>query len=67
MDWADCEVVEVNPLKLHGKPILKGTRMDADGLLENYESGLSVDDLHHQFRVDKDKIRAVLAFAASTH
>ena len=65
MDLDRLRCRESNPLKLHGKPIVIGTRMDADGLLENYEDGMSVDQLYYQFRVDKEKIRAVLAFAAA--
>lgn len=39
MDWSDCPLVEVVPGKVSGVPILKGTRLPADTILENYEDG----------------------------
>ena len=37
MDWTHCPVVESDPEKLGGTPILKGSRMPADGIAEVFE------------------------------
>jgi uncharacterized protein (DUF433 family) len=63
MDWSNCPLVEVDPLKLGGVPILKGTRMQADSIVENYESGSPVEEISDNFRIPQETIRAVLAYA----
>lgn len=63
MDWSDCPLIEVDPLKLGGVPILKGTRMQADSIVENYEDGSPVEEIAENFRIPEDKIRLILAFA----
>jgi len=45
MDWSGCELVEIIPGKVSGALILKGTRVQADAVLENYENGESVDEI----------------------
>lgn len=39
MDWSDCPLVEVKPGVQRGRPVLKGTRMPADDIGENWEAG----------------------------
>jgi hypothetical protein len=36
MDWSGCEIVEINPRKVSGAPIVKGTRVQADEISENF-------------------------------
>jgi uncharacterized protein (DUF433 family) len=43
MDWR--EFVEVNPDVLAGKPVLKGTRISVELLLEHLADGWSSDDI----------------------
>jgi hypothetical protein len=40
MDRSECPIVEVNPRRLGAVPIVKGTRVQADAIVENYESVL---------------------------
>jgi len=63
IDWSDCPLVEVNPRKVSGVPILKGTRMQADSIVENYEDGSPVEEIADNFEIPEDTIRAVLAYA----
>jgi uncharacterized protein (DUF433 family) len=63
IDWSECDLVEVNPLKVSGVPILKHTRVQADSIVENYLSGSPVEEIAENFRVAPDVIRKVLAFA----
>jgi uncharacterized protein (DUF433 family) len=39
--------------------------MDADGILINFESGLSVDEIVESFGVERRAVEQILAFAAS--
>lgn len=46
-------------------PILKGSRVQDDSVLENAESGESVEDIAYNFDLNPEDIRKVLAFASS--
>ena len=63
IDWTDCPLVEINPRKLSGVPVLKGTRMQADSILQNYRSGLPEDEIAEIFELPADGVRALLAYA----
>jgi uncharacterized protein (DUF433 family) len=65
MDWSGCEVVETVPGKVSGRPLLKGTRVPADAVVENFESGESVEDIAYNFDLNPDDIRKVLAYAST--
>lgn len=64
VDWSNCSSVEINPRKVSGAPILKGTRVQADSIVENYEGGSSVEEISENFGVPRATIREILAFAA---
>lgn len=63
MDWTDCPLVEINPRKLSGTPILKGSRMPADAIVENYADGLGADEIAEVFELPADGVRDLLAYA----
>jgi len=65
MDWSGCDVVETVPGKVSGVPILKGTRVPADAIVENYESGESVDEISYNFDLKAEDVRKVLAYASA--
>jgi len=65
MDWAGCELVEVVPGKVSGAPLLKGTRVPADGILENYRAGESVEQIAYNFDLDPKQIQALLVYASA--
>ena len=63
MDWTLCPAVEINPLKLSGTPILKGSRMPADAIVENYRGGLPADEIAKVFELPAEGVRQLLAYA----
>jgi uncharacterized protein (DUF433 family) len=63
MDWSGCPLVESDPYKLGGVPILKGTRMQADSIVENYEWGSPVEEISYNFSIPEETIRLVLEYA----
>jgi len=63
-DWSGCELAEGIPGKVSGVPILKGSRVQADSIVENAESGESVDDIACNFDLNPENIRKVLAYAS---
>ncbi len=66
MDWTGCELLEVVPGKVSGVPILKGSRVQADSIVENAESGENVDDIAYNFDLNPEDIRQVLAYASGS-
>jgi uncharacterized protein (DUF433 family) len=65
MDWSGCEVVETVPGKVSGRPVLKGTRVPAEAVVENFESGESVEEIAYNFDLNPDDIKNVLAYASA--
>jgi uncharacterized protein (DUF433 family) len=64
MDWSDCEIVERVPGKMGGRPVIKGTRIEPDTIIQDYELGSPIDEIHRNFpTVSVDTIRNVIAFA----
>ena len=45
MDWSECKVVEVIPCRVSGAPIVKGSRVQADTVLESRDLRESMDGL----------------------
>lgn len=65
IDWTDCPLVEINPRKVSGTPILKGSRMPAYGILENYFHGSPVEEIAENFEIPERSIREILAYAVT--
>jgi uncharacterized protein (DUF433 family) len=63
MDWSGCDFVEVIPGKVSGVPLVKGSRVQADTVLESYEMGESVEEIAYDYYLDEADVRAILRFA----
>ncbi len=64
IDWRACPIVEYDAEKLHGAPTIRGLRITPDAIVENFDDGLSVAEIHEQFpSVSPSDIQTVLAFA----
>lgn len=57
--------VEINPQIMMGKPVIKGTRITVEMILESLSAGESVENLLSSYpRLTKDAVLAALSFAA---
>jgi uncharacterized protein (DUF433 family) len=57
--------IETNPKVMLGKPVVKGTRITVELILEELSAGKTVEDLLKAYpRLDKESVWAALAFAA---
>ncbi len=65
MDWLDCPFVEVRPGVQGGRPVVRGTRMPADDIVENWEAGLEEFEIADEFRMPVAEVREILQYAAS--
>lgn len=66
MDWTDCDLVEVDPDKVGGQPVVKGTRVPAEVVLSDEDYGRTPEQTHASFpTLAVQTIRALLDFAHS--
>jgi uncharacterized protein (DUF433 family) len=66
IDWSQCSFVEINPQIQSGAPVLSGTRMPVNAIVDNFDDGLSVAEIVEQFGVSEEDVEAVLEYA-KTH
>ncbi len=64
IDWAQCELVERVPGKMGGRPVIKGTRIEPDTIVQDFELGSPVEEIHENFpTLPVETIKELLAFA----
>lgn len=63
IDWSECPLVEVKPEVQSGAPVLRGTRMPVNAIVDNFDFGVSVPEIAEQFEVPVDRIEAILTYA----
>lgn len=57
--------IEINPRIMMGKPIIKGTRLTVEMILESLAAGETFDNILASYpRLTRESILAALAFAA---
>ena len=63
LNWR--KYIESNPKVLFGKPIIKGSRISVNLILEKLSMGEAIDQLLHAYpHIKKEAILACLSFAA---
>lgn len=61
MSQTEHNLVEIDPEKLGGTPVFRGTRVPIQNLFDCLETGESIDDFLRQFpTVDRGQVMAVL-------
>jgi uncharacterized protein (DUF433 family) len=65
IDWSGCDLVEVVPGKVSGAPILKGTRLPAQTIVDNHDYGMAPTEIAEQFGVTEDQVRQILDYGRS--
>ncbi len=63
IDWSKCPICESDPLKMGGVWTLRGIRISADQIIENWEDGIETIDIAEMFDLDLDDVEQLLAFA----
>ena len=64
---ADLTRITASPNVMMGKPVVRGTRLTVEHILEELAGGLSVDDLLSSHpRLSVEDVQAALAFALDT-
>jgi uncharacterized protein (DUF433 family) len=65
IDWSECPLVEVKPGVQSGAPVLRGTRMPVNAIVDNFDYGVSAAEIAEQFEVPRHQIEAILTYAKS--
>jgi len=64
IDWMACELIEQIPGKVSGRPIVRDTRILPDPIVNSYDLGDSVEEIHEGFpNLTIAQIKRLIEFA----
>jgi uncharacterized protein (DUF433 family) len=64
IDWMACELIEQIPGKVSGRPLVRGTRIMPDGIVNSYDMGESIEDIHEDWpSLSIAQIKRLIEFA----
>ena len=49
IDWTQCELIERVPGKVSGRPIVRGTRILPEAIVNGYDAGETLDFIHENY------------------
>ena len=66
IDWAGCELVERIPGKVSGRPVIRGTRILADTIVQDAELGSPLEEIQENYPdLSLTAIQQLIAFASA--
>jgi uncharacterized protein (DUF433 family) len=66
IDWLACELIEQVPGKVSGRPVVRGTRILPDTIINSFELGDSLDEIHEGFpALSIAQIKRLIDFASA--
>ena len=64
IDWMACEMIEQVPGKVSGRPIVRGTRILPDAIVDSYDLGETIEELREGFpSLSVAQIKRLIEFA----
>lgn len=64
IDWLGCELIEQIPGKVSGRPIVRGTRILPDAIVDSFDLGETLEELGEGFpSLSMDQIKRLIEFA----
>ena len=64
IDWLACELIEQVPGKVSGRPIVRGTRVLPDAIVNSYDAGEPLDLIHENYPgLSISEIQRLIEFA----
>lgn len=51
IDWMQCELIERIPGKVSGRPIVRGTRIMPDPIVNSFDLGDSIEEIQRAFLI----------------
>jgi uncharacterized protein (DUF433 family) len=69
IDWSRCADVESKPDVMSGQPVVRGTRVLAEAVIDNAEDGYTAEEIVAEIypSLSVEPARRVIAFARRTH
>ena len=49
INWLECELIEQIPGKVSGRPVVRGTRILPDAIVNSYDAGASLADIQEDY------------------
>ena len=66
IDWLTCELIEQIPGKVSGRPIVRGTRILPDAIVDSYDDGETLDGIQEDYPgLSASEIERLIEFAHS--
>ena len=64
IDWLACELIERVPGKVSGRPIVRGTRILPDAIVNSYDAGETLAEIHENYPgLTTSQIQRLVEFA----
>jgi len=64
IDWMACELIERVPGKVSGRPVVRGTRILPDAIVDSYDLGETLEELGEGFpSLSRAQIERLIEFA----
>lgn len=60
VDWSGCQLVEATPGIHSGDPVLVGTRMPENAIVDNFHCGLGIAEISEQFEIAEELTDEIL-------
>ena len=64
-DWSECSLDEVKTGVQSGPPVLRGTRMPVNAIVDDFDYGVSAAEIAEQFEIPPERVEAILTYAQS--
>ena len=58
------ERIVINPRIMHGKPVIRGTRVPVDVILGGLIAGMEYEEIEKEYGVEREDIIAAIEYAA---
>ena len=58
------ERIAIDPKVMHGKPVIKGTRVPVDVVLGSLIGGMTYEEIENEYGVKRNDILAAIEYAA---
>lgn len=64
IDWTLCELIEIVPGKVSGRPVVRGTRIMPEAIVGSYDLGETIEELSEGFpTLSVAQIKRLIEFA----
>jgi uncharacterized protein (DUF433 family) len=64
IEWTHCELIECVPGKVSGRPVVRGTRIMPDAIVDSYDLGETIEELSQGFpTLSVAQIKRLIEFA----